>query len=173
MQRESVRFDVNMPAAVVRIPRVEERPQLGLVRRHHRQQVRLERVRGQLLHALRPPHLVVLVAEEPVPTFTHQRTIPQILQLQVGKDQLQHVVRNVRRVLGEVVIHRAGSGRSELGSVPDSTEQKKSEFVYLRIPPAPLDRHVSTHKRTRKHHPKKNATASQLNICTNPALITI
>lgn len=106
MQRESVRFDVNMPAAVVRIPRVEERPQLGLVRRHHRQQVRLERVRGQLLHALRPPHLVVLVAEEPVPTFTHQRTIPQILQLQVGKDQLQHVVRNVRRVLGEVVIHR-------------------------------------------------------------------
>lgn len=151
MQRESVRFDVNMPAAVVRIPRVEERPQLGLVRRHHRQQVRLERVRGQLLHALRPPHLVVLVAEEPVPTFTHQRTIPQILQLQVGKDQLQHVVRNVRRVLGEVVIHRAGSGRSELGSVPDSTEQKKKRVcLFTNFPCSfgPSRQYTQTHTQT-------------------------
>lgn len=83
VQGESVGFYVNVPRAVVRIPRVIEGAQLRLVRRHRGQQVRAEGLLGQLSYAVHPPHVVVLVVEEPVPPLAHQRAVPQRVQVQI------------------------------------------------------------------------------------------
>lgn len=72
VQGESVGFNVNVPRAIVRIPRMIERTQFRLVRGHRRQQIGAEGLLGKLSYAVHPPHVIVLVVEKPVPPFAHQ-----------------------------------------------------------------------------------------------------
>lgn len=83
VQGESVIFYVDISRAVVRIPRVVKRTQLRLVRGHRRQQIGAERLLRQFPYTVHPPHVVVLVIEEPVPPFAHQRAISQRVQIQI------------------------------------------------------------------------------------------
>jgi len=71
MQREAVRFHVNVPRAVVRVPRVIKRAQFRLVRRHVGEQVRFERLFGELAYAVQPPYVVVFVVQKSIPICTH------------------------------------------------------------------------------------------------------
>lgn len=88
VQGESVGLYVNVPRAVVWIPRVIEGAQLRLVRGHRRQQVGAEGLLGQLSYAVHPPHVVVLVVEEAVPPLAHQWTVPQCVQVQIREYHL-------------------------------------------------------------------------------------
>lgn len=88
VQGESVGLYVNVPRAIVRIPRVVERAQLRLVRGHGGQQVGAEGLLGQLSYAVHPPHVVVLVIQESVPPLADQRAISQRVQVQIREYHL-------------------------------------------------------------------------------------
>lgn len=97
VQRESVRFDVDVARTVVRVPGVIEGSQLRLVRGHGREYVQFERLLGQLADAVHAPHVVVLVVQEAVPALADQRAVAEVVQREVREYRLQDVVRHQRR----------------------------------------------------------------------------
>lgn len=95
VQSESVWLNVDVRRAVVRIPGMVERPQLGLVGWNGGEHIGLERLLGQPPDAVQAPHIVVLVVQIAIPALADQRTVAQVPQLQIREDHFQHVVRQV------------------------------------------------------------------------------
>lgn len=93
MQRKTVRFNVDIPRTVVRVPCVIERPQLRLVRGHRGEQVGLEGFLREAAYAVQSPHVIVLVVEEGVPAFADQGTGAEVVQVEKREDHLEYVVR--------------------------------------------------------------------------------
>ena len=78
MKCKTIRLDVNIPGTVIGVPRVIESPEFGFVSGARRQQIGFECLLGQLLDAVQPPNVIVLVVEDLVPLLAHERAILQI-----------------------------------------------------------------------------------------------
>jgi len=107
VQREPVRLDVDIARAVVWVPGVVERLQLGLGGGAGRQQVGADGLVGKLPDAVHPPHVVVLVVEESVPVLGDQGAVEQVGELKEGEHCLQDMVGELGSLHdhGDVFVH--------------------------------------------------------------------